>query len=303
MTYRHLGAWIGLALTALIALYLAICWATVALLITPQRMSHEWDPAENGLAHVEEVSFTSRSDGIVLRGWLVPSSGSAAVILTHGLHTNAWHCSQRDLVRRYIEVGFHVLTFDLRSHGLSGGTHAGLGVLDRGDILAAMDLLVARGVQPGQIGIHGQSYGAAVAVLAAADIEAIGAIIADSGYSSVPDAVGDELTRQTGLPAGLAVVLMPGMRLLCILLHGIDLHDSAPAGAVGRIEPRPVLIIHGTEDTFIPFEQGQRIFAAAGPSTRLWAMRGSGHTPRAENDDRRTPPTVVRLQWVCASGV
>jgi dipeptidyl aminopeptidase/acylaminoacyl peptidase len=224
----------------------------------------------------------------------VPSDGQAAVVLLHGLHSNAWDCQTPDLVRAYAQAGFRILLLDLRGHGASGGRHAGLGLLERGDVQAAVDVLLQEKIAPGRIGSHGTSYGAAVALLAAAEIEAIGAVIADSSFTSVRDAIGGELARQTGFPAALAGVLMPGLRLLLLLSKGIEVDDAAPVKAISRIASRPVLLIHGTEDTVIPYEHAERLKTAS-PSAALWALSGADHTQgvRLVPDCRRPAPTRV----------
>jgi uncharacterized protein len=274
---RNTGLWLAAILLIVAFFYIGLSWMILTILITPERKPHEQSPTELGFEDVRELSFRSRTDGVPLRGWLVPSSGRSAVILVHGLHSHAWDCQTPDLVRAYVRAGFRVLLFDLRGHGASGGTHAGLGLLERGDVRSAVDVLLREGVEPGRIGLHGTSYGAAVALLAAAQIEEVGAVIADSSFSSVRDAVGAELRRRTGLPSILADVLMPGLRLLTLLLYGVEVDDAAPVDAIRRIAPRPVLLIHGTEDSVIPYDQSERL-KAAGSSAALWPLRGADHT-------------------------
>ena len=276
------------------AAYTAMCWVVVSLLISPQRVPHDWSPQSTGLPAVEDITFHSYTDSIALRGWLVPSTGDAAVILAHGWSTSAGHCSHRDLVGPYVRAGFHVLAFDLRGHGRSGGAHGGLGVLDRGDLRSAIEMLKSRGVQPGRIGVHGQSYGAIVATLAAVEIDEIGAIIADGGPARLTDALGFELNRVTGLPAGSAALLLPGMRCLGILLYGLDTSDASLVDAIAQVSPRPVLLIYGTEDPVIPFERALQVRAAAGPAAEFWKMQGSAHT----QGTRMVPDCDTRSPWL-----
>jgi pimeloyl-ACP methyl ester carboxylesterase len=270
--------WFAASLLALVLVYIGVSWVILSVLITPGRKPHAQSPAELGFADVHELAFRSRTGDVPLRGWLVPGAGRSAVILIHGLHSHAWDCQTPDLARAYARAGFHVLLFDLRGHGASGGEHIGLGLLERGDVQAAVDILLQEGIEPGRIGLHGTSYGAAVALLAAAQIQAVGAVLADSSFSSVRDALGAELARRTGLPAAWAAVLRPGLRLLTWLIYKIEVDDAAPVQAVKQIAPRPLLLVHGTEDPLIPYEQAERLKAAAGSSARLWPLRGAAHT-------------------------
>lgn len=270
--------WTLASLVVVAGAYAGACWVVLKTLIVPERKPHAESPADLGFPGARSLTFESRTGAVPLRGWLIPSRRERAVILVHGLHSHAWDCGTPDLVAAYAEAGFDVFLFDLRGHGASGGEHAGLGLLERGDVRAAVDLLLERGIEPGRIGIHGVSYGAAVALMAAARIDAIGAVIADSSYASFADALGAELERRTGLPPTTATILMPGLDLLASAIYGVDPDEAAPAQAIARIQRRPILLIHGTEDWVIPYEHAERLQAAAGPNASLWSLSGAEHT-------------------------
>ncbi|MBV8193963.1 MAG: alpha/beta hydrolase, partial [Candidatus Dormibacteraeota bacterium] len=58
---------------------------------------------------------------------------------------------------------------------------------------------------------------------------------------------------------------------------GAKLTDFRPVLAVGRIAPRPILIIHGDSDTTVPVHHAEELFAAAREPKQLWRLRGVGH--------------------------
>jgi len=266
-----------LCLTVLVGGYLAVCWFILSTLITPERRQAKLTPAELGFDDTQRLSFANANDRTVLQGWLVPSDGERAVVLVHGIHSNAWDCQAPDVVRAYVDAGFTVLLFDMRAHGESAGARAGLGVSESGDVKAAVRLLIQRGFSDGNIGIHGTSYGAATALLATEQIPAIGAIVADSSFADIRDVIAGELQRETGLPAGLANLLMPGMDWLARNFYGLRLDRSVPENAIRGIPPRPILLIHGRSDAVIPFNHVLRLKAAAGAAAEIWAIPG-GHT-------------------------
>jgi alpha-beta hydrolase superfamily lysophospholipase len=273
---RRLGITLFILLL-LLGLYLGICWQILNVTIIPIRKQPEQTPAELGFSKAEVLSFRSTEDHIPLQGWLVPSSGDKVIVLVHGLHSHAWDCQTPDVVRAYADAGFHVLLFDLRGHGSSGGDRIGLGWLERRDVRAAVNLLLARGFKPGKIGIHGTSYGAATALLATAKIGEIGAVIADSAFASVGDVINGEIERQTGLPSRLAEVLRPGIRFIASHYYSLDLNEVSPEQAIADISPRPILLIHGEEDPIISAEQARRLKAAAGDGAELWLLPGRRH--------------------------
>lgn len=259
----------------LFALYLGFCQYILAALITPERNSGPVPTAaELKVKAVQPLTLQSQTDNTPLQGWFIPAEADQeqAIIVLHGLHSYAWNCLSKDLAEAYAQAGFAVLLFDLRGHGRSGGEHLGLGLLEQGDVQAAVDWLLAQGFRSGQIGIHGTSYGAAITLLSAGKLEAVGAVVADSAFANMADVVGGELKRQIGLPTGTASLLQPGLRLLGQGQYGIDLKDSAPEQTIGAIAPRPILLIHGTQDGVIPYDHAQRLQRAAASQTELWTL-------------------------------
>ncbi|MEL6139112.1 MAG: alpha/beta fold hydrolase [Cyanobacteria bacterium J06628_6] len=262
-----------ISLSVLVAAYLGICWHILNILITPERKSQQ-PPTEDefGVQQIRPISFESLTDRTQLQGWLIPSETRKAIILLHGLHSHAWNCQTADLAQAYASEGFSVFLFDLRGHGRSEGDYLGLGQLEKGDLQAAVDVLLEDGFRPGQIGVHGTSYGAAVTLLAVDEIEAVGAVVADSAFADMSDVVSGELKRQTGLPPFASRLLLPGLSILGQHQYGVDITQSIPEESIGQIAPRPILLIHGDQDEVIPYSHGQRLQTAAAPQTELWTL-------------------------------
>ncbi len=129
----------------LTTLYWGLGWYVLHLTITPTRADCELlSLSELRFPEAEEFTFNSAADGLHLRGWVVPSTDNRAIVLVHGIHSHAWNGHAREVVRAYVEAGFHVLLFDLRAHGASDGTHVGLGLVERGDVRAAVNVLLNR---------------------------------------------------------------------------------------------------------------------------------------------------------------
>lgn len=266
----------GLAVIAVA--YLGVSYLVVSSSLSTQRVHYELTPADSGLA-AEEVQFESDVDRIPLVGWLLPSSGDRAIVLGHGLNCYGWSGSQPDVARAYVDAGFHVLVFDFRGHGRSGGDQLGLGWDERRDVRAAVDLLLRRGFEPEKIGINGGSYGAATALLAAAAIPELGAVVADSAFADMRDIMERQIKMRTGVQSQFARLLRPGITFLAWLLYSLDFDAIPPERAVPDIAPRPILFIHGEKDHTIPVEHAYRLRAASqNPADELWILPGLGHT-------------------------
>lgn len=265
------------ALAAGVALYLGVSGWVVSHMLTPRPGCPDRSPVESGLA-AEELRFESAVDRVPLAGWLLRASGDRAIVMVHGLNSNAWSGAQEDIARAYVKAGFHVLVFDLRGHGRSGGNLIGLGWHERRDVRAAVNLLLGRGFRPRQIGLHGGSYGAATALLSAVVIPEIGAVVSDSAFADARDLMDEEIKGKTGLPPLVTKhVLRPGLALVARLIYDLNLDAIAPEQAVPAIAPRPILFIHGREDGRIPVEHAHRLKAASkNPADELWFLPG-GH--------------------------
>jgi pimeloyl-ACP methyl ester carboxylesterase len=171
-------------------------------------------------------------------------------------------------------LGYHVLLFDFRGCGLSGGRFTTLGYREAADVLGAADYLRwRRGETP--LGVLGISMGAVAALRAAPDCPAIAAIVADSAYADLEDTIRHKTREILRLPFLVRlgwVSIRIGERL-----SGGDLAAVRAVDAVARLAPRPLLFIHGERDDYLPPDNAQRLFQAAGESKELWLAPGSGH--------------------------
>ncbi len=208
-------------------------------------------PARAGLAY-ESVEIVAR-DGVRLHGWLLPAEPESRGVLLF-FHGNAGNISHRIAsLRVFVRLGLDVLIVDYRGYGRSEGEVSEAGTYL--DAEAAWRYLVdGRGVPPERIVIFGRSLGAAVAAQLASQ-QAPGALILESGFTSVPD------LAQQYYP------IFPA--------HLLARFDYATEYYLGSVRS-PVLIVHSPDDEIIPFEHGKALFAAAPEPKSFLELRG-GH--------------------------
>ncbi len=240
--------------------------------------------------HAEHVVFPTKT-GVRLAGTLFHGGDGATVIVSHG---NAGDQRQMLAFAEFLNAaGFSVLTYDMRDRGesqaLSPGAATTFGALEHKDLISAVDYLVARqDAGSAKIGALGTSLGGSTTLLAAAEDPRIAAVVDDSGFSSVQDAVATNFERVVHLPAFPFAPLTIG---IASLRTGIDVEKIRPVDVVASISPRPVLMIHCDEDRVIPIEHSQRLFAAAHQPKQLWTIPGGshalGHIVATEEYERR----------------
>lgn len=257
----------------LAALPAALAWG----FLHPPRRLHRQTPRTALGVPYERVRLRT-SDGVTLSAWYVPPPGGTAaargvVIVCHGYYGN------RETMLPYLaflqRAGYAALLFDFRAHGWSGGTMATFGRKEPLDLRAALDWAEGHpvlGTLP--LALLGESMGASVSLLAAADDPRVCAVVADSPYATFARAVEGRFRLAFG-PAATFVgpkAQRAGERML-----GVPADAIAPVDAVRRIAPRPVLLIHGQEDELIAPENSRLIRDAAPETVTLWEVDRARH--------------------------
>ena len=264
-------------LVALLAIvYFGVSCAIASQVATSEHNEQEEVPEEYGLQY-EDVEFTSRTDGLTLRGWYIESEGHGpTLVFVHGIDSVRSGRNAVRLASMMTERGFNVLMFDLRGHGSSDGDRVSGGDHERQDVLAAFDFLQERGVPLSDVGVLGFSMGAGTAALALAETPSIDAFVLDSPYANVSDLISQELGNRSVLPGWSAPLFVPGAKLAARLVFDIDINALAPESIVAGFD-YPVLIIHGVEDTRVPVEHGIRVHMASHIDSELWLLEGIDH--------------------------
>jgi len=234
------------------------------------------DPSELGLAY-ETVEFQT-GDGVTLRGWFLPAGdGSRTIVFAHGYQSNRLQPSvpALELARSFVENGFHVLLFDLRNSGESGGNVTTLGYHEVKDLHTAVRWLKAeKPAQAEKIGVIGFSMGAVTAIMAAAGEPAIEAVVADSPFSDLRSYLEVNMPIWTGLPN---VPFTWAIMALLPPLIGLDVDAVSPRDVMPGLT-QPVLLIHTDADEVIPVTESRILAAAGSPDrTELWVVPSTQH--------------------------
>ncbi len=263
---------LALAAVLLLLASLALLYHVgVRALIAPRFERTAVTPADSGLPF-DDVYFPT-TDGLRLHAWFVPApSPRGTVIFCHG-HSGT-PAPDLQYVPGFRERGYNVLLIDFRAHGQSEGRFTSLQYFERRDLAAAIHYLEGRGI--GRVGLLGFSMGAAASMSGAGDLRQVAAVVADCGYAELWRVV-VEGACERGVPRLLAWGLSPLVVLLASLRLGVPLWTADPLRHVGRISPRPLLIIAGGRDQYIPPSEARRLYAAAGEPKELWIVPEGGH--------------------------
>ena len=186
--------------------------------------------------------------------WLEGNTPDApAVLYLHGARWNLTGSVSR--IERWRELGFAVLAVDYRGFGESTDV-APTEALAYEDAEAAWDYLAR--MAPGRKRyIVGHSLGGAIATELARRRDDASGLVLEATFTSVRDMI--DQSPWGFLPVGL------------ILTQNFDTLSK-----IGEVKV-PVLITHGTRDSIVPVQMGQRLYEAANSPKRFVRVEGAGH--------------------------
>lgn len=197
-----------------------------------------------------------------VHAWWIPADNAdnRTLLYLHGsalnIAANITHAG------RFHRLGFSVLLVSYRGYGKSDGTFPSEAQVYEDAGSAWNYLVVDKGIDPGHIYIYGHSLGAAVAIELAVSRPAAAGLIAEAAFTSIPD-----MAR-----------VIPRYRIFPIELIVDQRFDSI--NKVPRLNI-PVLYIHGTDDTLVPFQMSRELYEHTSSPKQLKLILGGGHNNSA----------------------
>ena len=245
----------------------------------PDRYTEEEGRIIKGL--IEELSaiaykdvWIRSHDGLKLHGkYYHVAEGAPLEIQFHGYNGNSVRdfCGGNKIGR---EAGHNTLIVDQRAHGMSEGNTISFGIKERYDCLDWINYAIRHFGKDVKIILAGVSMGAATVLMATElDLPAnVVCVVADCAYSS-PEAIIKKVARDRRIPI---LPAFPFVRLGARIFGRFGLRDSSAVEAVKKSKV-PILIIHGEEDSFVPFEMSKEIYRACNCPKAYLSVPGAGH--------------------------
>jgi fermentation-respiration switch protein FrsA (DUF1100 family) len=242
--------------------------------------------------------FTLKVDGLDIVGQLYLPPGDMpypTVCVCHGIPAHVPDPTDRGyplLAEQICRHGFAVLIFNFRGAGASGGNLDILGWSR--DLKAVVDYLCTLAeVDKSRLSLLGFSGGAAVSVYLASSDKRVSSVAACAcpaeftffTQSDKPQSLIDHFRsigaiRDDDFPPS-AVEWLDGFKAV------------KPIDYVAGISPRPLLLVHGSQDETVDVGDAYRLYDRAGEPKKLVIIDGAGHRLR-QNDEAM----AVVLDWL-----
>ena len=224
----------------------------------------------------ESVRTVSRH-GFELAGTLIPCPEPTqnVAICIHGFRSS-WRMDYGASARFMQECGCHVLFPDNRAHGDSGGKFIGFGCADRHDIISWCKYAEQRFGKDCRIMLIGISMGGAAVISAAGEIDlppSVRGVISDCPFSSGWEEMAYQMKCMFHVPP---FPILHTADLMLRIFAGYSLRRQRPIDMVSGIKV-PLLLVHGTEDRFVPTEMSERLYSRAVCDKRLLLVKGARH--------------------------
>ncbi|MFC2066090.1 alpha/beta hydrolase family protein [Chloroflexota bacterium] len=228
-------------------------------------------------------------ENIIISGQLYLPGGEGqypAVCVCHGVPAGIPDSSDGGyplLAERICREGFAVLIFNFRGTGDSGGNLDILGWTS--DLKAAIDYLFSLAeVDKSRLSLLGFSGGAAVSVYVASRdsrVSCVAACACPAEFTFFTEADGPQsiIDHFRSIGAIRDVGFPPSVEQW---IDGFGL--VSPIKYVAGIAPRPLLLVHGSEDGTVDINHAHRLYDAAREPKQIVIIDGAGH--RLRQDDR-----------------
>ncbi len=209
----------------------------------------------------EEVTIKSYDGLKLFARYYHKVDGAPIMLKVHGYNG----CPIRDFCGggvESIDKEYNVLLIDQRAHEHSTGKTTTFGIKERRDIVSWSNYLVKRFGKKTKIVLYGISMGAASVLMASSMKKLpknVKGVVADCSYSSPKDIIIKVATEDMHLPGRLC---FPLIWLGALIFGHFNLTKTSPVKAVKKTK-LPILLMHGTGDTFVPYQMSERIFEAA----------------------------------------
>lgn len=258
---RRLTRILLILLGLLLVIYIAGSWYFSNLIIAfdtdtlAQGAAENGPPTAYGLPAPEDVRIPNGN--VTLAGWLFRQEGAeCGVVIMHGM--SATRYGMLAYAPLFWQRGCDLLLYDHRRHGDSTKTYGTFGYFEKRDAVATIDWFAqATGLQPGQVGLFGESYGAATGLQAAALRPDIAFVAVDSPFRDLKTELSEEGVRRYG-PA--IKIMVPGALVVAAVRARFWPWAVSPMAAAASIQV-PTFIVHSQQDELILPYHSTDVFA------------------------------------------
>ncbi len=242
---------------------------------------------DKGIEQLERIPFELElRDGYTIHGDFSKNNSNKYVILMHG------HTSTREgvipIALPFFELGYNVLVFDVRAFGDNKYCDCTMGKKESKDLVEIIDYVYKRFGKDIYLGIFGVSLGGASVLLSLRYTQNIKFVVSDCPYASTYK-LGLDILKNRKIP--FPFIFMPFIEFWCIILSHFSFRGTSCINSIQNNKV-PLLLIHGTSDTFIYPYHSQNIYEKATCYKEIKLFDGAIHARSILKDRNKYKKTL-----------
>lgn len=268
-----------IVLAVLLGLLMAVGFYFASYAVNGKRQTLEearaWQEAHYDLSWydgLEKTDYTVESDdGYALHAQFLrnPEPTDKYIIISHGYTDNRFGALKYGGI--YLNLGYNLVVYDLRGHGLNEPTHCTYSIRERRDLASIIADTRKRHPDARVLGLHGESLGAATSVAVLGLKPEVDFVVADCGFAEIVPVL------EGGVKAMKLPTAIVSVASLCAKLrYGHGFGEMRPIDSLAD-NTVPILFIHGAADTFITPDHSARMQAATKGASELRLIEGAAH--------------------------
>ena len=241
---------------------------------------------------LKKTKKTLTTDGLKLDAWYVAADQPThkTVVIVHGFRQDK--SAMRQYGELFHQLGYNVLMPDNRGAGASQGKFISYGYYDKTDVIAWTKQLTKED-PTSDITLFGLSMGAATVMMASGQKSlpsSVSSIIEDCGYSGVWDEITYQAKASYHIPA---FPLVYSVSLENKIRQGWFFQEAKSTTALAK-DHLPILLIHGSADTYVPTKMVYENYKAvkSGTPKSLLIVKGAAHAKSFETNPKLYRTTV-----------
>lgn len=219
-------------------------------------------------------TFSIQSDfGYILSCELIETQSKTdnkLVILCHGLGCAKYNSIK--YMELFLKLGFSVLMYDHRNHGLSGKAYTSMGFYEKYDLKKVVDWCINTYGNDVKIVTHGESMGGTTVLLHLGIDDRVKCTIADCAFSDLKQLIRHQLKQYYHMPC----FFIPVESFLTFLRAGFWYKEVSPINIMCQVET-PVLFIHGKIDNLVPANMSKQMYKCKVKNKAIFLVAKARH--------------------------
>lgn len=227
----------------------------------------------------EELEIESY-DGYRLKAFYVPApqTSDRYVIISHGYTYNRYGSLR--YLHMFRSFGYNCLIYDNRGHGENPRTKCTMGVRESRDLLRVIDWVHERFGRDIILGLHGESMGSALQIMALKEKPEVQFVVNDCGYADLMGVLTHNIGGALHMPKFFCYLASAA----CRLIFGYSFTGVRPIDSL-KDNTVPICFMHGAADDFIPCSHSERMHEAMTAYSELHLFPGAVHGLSIDSDE------------------